>query len=101
MTADSASRRSLTWRFAPASTVLNTTQFLAQRSNTDLARRKSGVQISSPPSPNTAGPTVVGFERAAVTAVGAALAANAPGRVFDVGLGVAVEAGRPSEQPFA
>ena len=32
---------------------------------------------------------------------GRAGAANAPGRVLDVGWGAAAEAGRPSEQPFA
>jgi hypothetical protein len=35
-------RRPLTWRFSGAFTVLNTVQFLARRSSTDLARRKSG-----------------------------------------------------------
>jgi hypothetical protein len=42
----------LTWRSSHAFTVLNTTQFLAQRANADLARRKSGVQIPSPAPPH-------------------------------------------------
>jgi hypothetical protein len=35
--------------FSRISPVLNTTQFLAEMSSTDLARRKPGVQIPSPP----------------------------------------------------
>jgi hypothetical protein len=42
----------LTWRFSHAFTVLNTTQFHVRRLGTDLARRKPGVQIPSPPPPN-------------------------------------------------
>ena len=39
----------LTWRSSHAFTVLNTTQFHVRRLGTDLARRKPGVQIPSPP----------------------------------------------------
>jgi hypothetical protein len=39
----------LTWRSSHAFTVLNTTQFHAECPSADLARRKSGVQIPSPP----------------------------------------------------
>ena len=39
----------LTWRSSHAFTVLNTTQFHVRRLGTDLARRKRGFQISSPP----------------------------------------------------
>jgi hypothetical protein len=39
----------LTWRSSRAFTVLNTTQFHVRRPGTDLARRKPGVQIPSPP----------------------------------------------------
>jgi hypothetical protein len=53
MTPDRASRRPLTWRFSRGSTVLNTTQFLGRRLGTDLARRKPGVQIPSPPPPTS------------------------------------------------
>jgi hypothetical protein len=42
----------LTWRSSHAFTVLNTTQFHVRRLGTDLARRKPGVQIPSPPPPN-------------------------------------------------
>jgi hypothetical protein len=42
-------RRPLTWRSSHAFTVLNTTQFHVRRLGTDLARRKRGFQISSPP----------------------------------------------------
>jgi hypothetical protein len=41
----------LTWRSSHAFTVLNTTQFHVRRLGTDLARRKPGVQIPSPPPP--------------------------------------------------
>jgi hypothetical protein len=41
----------LTWRSSRAFTVLNTTQFHVRRPGTDLARRKPGVQIPSPPPP--------------------------------------------------
>jgi hypothetical protein len=39
----------LTWRSSHAFTVLNTTQFHVRRPSADLARRKRGVQIPSPP----------------------------------------------------
>jgi hypothetical protein len=39
----------LIWRSSHAFTVLNTTQFHVRRLGTDLARRKRGFQISSPP----------------------------------------------------
>jgi hypothetical protein len=39
----------LTWRSSHTFTVLNTTQFHVRRPDTDLARRKPGVQIPSPP----------------------------------------------------
>jgi hypothetical protein len=45
----------LTWRFSHAFTVLNTTQFHVRRLGTDLARRKPGVQIPSPPPHNSSG----------------------------------------------
>jgi len=45
-------RRPLTWRFSRVLTVLNTTQLLAKNARADLARRKPGVQIPSPPPPN-------------------------------------------------
>jgi hypothetical protein len=48
----SGAQRSLTWRSSHAFTVLNTKQFLARRLGTDLARRKPGVQIPSPPPPH-------------------------------------------------
>jgi hypothetical protein len=41
----------LTWRSSHTFTVLNTTQFHVRRLGTDLARRKPGVQIPSPPPP--------------------------------------------------
>jgi hypothetical protein len=41
----------LTWRFSRVSLILNTTQFLWRRPSADLARRKPGVQIPSPPPP--------------------------------------------------
>ena len=41
----------LTRRFSPAVTLLNSPQFLAGMTGTDLARRKPGVQIPSPPPP--------------------------------------------------
>jgi hypothetical protein len=43
----------LTWRSSHAFTVLNTTQFHVRRLGTDLARRKPGVQIPSPPPPTS------------------------------------------------
>jgi hypothetical protein len=49
----SCHRRPLTWRFSPSSPVRNTTQFLAGMPGTDLARRKPGVQIPSPPPPTS------------------------------------------------
>ena len=39
----------LTWRFPRTLTVLNTTEFHRETPNADLARRKRGFQISSPP----------------------------------------------------
>jgi len=48
----------LTWRSLHAFTVLTTTQFHVQRLGADLARRKSGVQIPSPPPHNPAGQSV-------------------------------------------
>ena len=42
-------RRPLTWRSSHVFTVLNTTQFHVRILGTDLARRKPGVQIPSPP----------------------------------------------------
>ena len=45
----SCHRRPLTWHFLRVFPVLNTTQFLAGMPGTDLARRKRGFQISSPP----------------------------------------------------
>jgi hypothetical protein len=45
----------LTWRSSHAFTVLNTTQFHVRRLGTDLARRKPGVQIPSPPPHNSPG----------------------------------------------
>ena len=57
-----------------------------------LARRRPGVQIPSPPPPNTAGQSVASLEPVALTAFwGRAGAADAHGRVFDVGLGAAAE----------
>ena len=41
----------LTWRSSHAFTVLNTTQFHVRRLGRDLARRKPGVQLPSPPPP--------------------------------------------------
>jgi hypothetical protein len=62
-----------------------------------LARRKPGVQIPSPPPHKPAGQSVASLERATLTACwGRAGAANGHGRVFDVGLGAAAGAGRPS-----
>jgi hypothetical protein len=43
----------LTWRSSHTFTVLNTTQFHVRRPDTDLARRKPGVQIPSPPPPTS------------------------------------------------
>jgi hypothetical protein len=45
-------RRPLTWRFSRVSPFLNTAQFLPGMPGTDLARRKPGVQIPSPPPQN-------------------------------------------------
>jgi hypothetical protein len=42
-------RRLLTWGFSRVFPVLNTTQFLEEVPRADLARRKRGFQISSPP----------------------------------------------------
>jgi hypothetical protein len=42
-------RRPLTWCFSRVFPVLNTTQLLAKNARADLARRKPGVQIPSPP----------------------------------------------------
>src|SRR5215218_6440986 len=68
-------------------------QFLVGMPGTDLARRKPGVQIPSPPPPNPAGQSVASMKRAALAACwGRAGAANAHGRVFDVALGAAAEA---------
>src|SRR4029453_12833940 len=54
-----------------------------------------------PPTPNIAGQSVASVERAALAAFwGRAGAANAHGRVLDVGWGAAAEAGRPSERPL-
>jgi hypothetical protein len=57
----------LTWRFSHAFTVLNTTQFHVRRLGTDLARRKPGVQIPSPPPHNPAAQSVVGASSAALS----------------------------------
>jgi hypothetical protein len=48
--------------------ILNTRQFLARRPGTDLARRKPGVQIPSPPPPTFAGQSVASVEPATLTA---------------------------------
>ena len=56
----------LTWRSSHAFTVLNTTQFHVRRPCADLARRKPGVQIPSPPPHNPAGQSVVGASSAAL-----------------------------------
>jgi hypothetical protein len=45
----------LTWCSSHAFTVLNTTQFHVRRLGADLARRKRGVQIPSPPPHNSPG----------------------------------------------
>jgi hypothetical protein len=44
-----ARRRPLTWSFPPALMVLNSIEFHGETPSTDLARRKPGVQIPSPP----------------------------------------------------
>ena len=44
-------RQPLTWRSPHALTVLNSTEFHGETPNADLARRKPGVQIPSPPPP--------------------------------------------------
>jgi hypothetical protein len=49
----SCHRRPLTWHFLRVFPVLNTTQFLAGMPGADLARRKPGVQIPSPPPPTS------------------------------------------------
>jgi hypothetical protein len=49
---DSTRRESQPGVSHASSPVLNTTRFLAQRPSADLARRKPGVQIPSPPPPN-------------------------------------------------
>src|SRR5829696_9104821 len=68
------------------------------RSRTEEARGSNPLTST----PNTAGQSVASVEQAALTACwGRAGAANAYGRVLDVGLGAAAETGRPSEQPFA
>jgi hypothetical protein len=59
-------RRPLTWRSSHAFTVLNTTQFHVRRLGADLARRKPGVQIPSPPPHIVAGQSVVGPTSAAL-----------------------------------
>ena len=59
-------RRPLTWRSSHALTVLNTTKFHAGRPGADLARRKPGVQIPSPPPHNPAAQSVVGASSAAL-----------------------------------
>jgi hypothetical protein len=58
VTTDSASRGRLTWRFSGALMVLNSTEFHGETPDADLARRKSGVQIPSPPPHNPAGQSV-------------------------------------------
>src|SRR4029450_5483783 len=74
----------------PCSPVFNATQFLARRPSADLARRKPGVQIPSPPPHIPAGQSVASVEPAALAAFwGRAGAANAHGRVFDAGFGAA------------
>jgi hypothetical protein len=51
VTADQARRGPLTWRFSFDCTVLNGAKFHGEWPGTDLARRKPGVQIPSPPPP--------------------------------------------------
>src|SRR5215218_8923777 len=80
-----------TRRFSSAVTLLNSPQFLVRSPGADLARRKSGVQIPSPPPPNLAGQSVASVDQAALTACWAALGPRTPLRVFDVGLGAAAE----------
>jgi hypothetical protein len=46
-------RRPLTWRFSRLFPVLNITEFHGETPNADLARRKPGVQIPSPPPPTS------------------------------------------------
>src|SRR5918993_326518 len=70
----------LTWGFSRVLPILNTMQFLEDDARADLARRKPGVQIPSPPPPNLAGQSVASVELAALTAFwGRAGAANAHG----------------------
>jgi hypothetical protein len=49
VTTESAGRGPLTWRFSRALTVLNAADFRTWNLGADLARRKPGVQIPSPP----------------------------------------------------
>jgi hypothetical protein len=94
--------RQLTWGFScvfpgpqPHAVPCEMTRY---RSRTEEARGSNPLTST----PNTAGQSVASAERAALSPFrGRAGAANAHGRVFDVGLGAAAEAGRPSEQPFA
>jgi hypothetical protein len=64
--------------------ILNTMQFLEDDARADLARRKPGVQIPSPPPPNPAGQSVASLEQAALTAgrgrAAAARASRSPAR---------------------
>ena len=46
-------QRPLTWHFSPVFPGRNTMQFLPRRHGADLARRKPGVQIPSPPPPTS------------------------------------------------
>ena len=55
MTADSARQGPLTWRFSRDVTTLNSGGFRAEHPRADLARRKPGVQIPSPPPRNVPG----------------------------------------------
>src|SRR5215204_4491170 len=66
------------------------------RSRTEEARGSNPLTST----PNLAGQSVASLEPATLSACwGRAGAANAPGRVLDVGWGAAAEAGRPSEHP--